>query len=128
MSSLSLDLNPEKLEQDSAKPLSGMAQSLDESTVPLPAPTMLQGGKLVEPIDLSRVTSEGGTAIRMACPPARCRSPRWMAAAICRSSSIWRAPISRSATRKVPANCCRRWSINRKIPAEEARSLLREVA
>ena len=59
MSSLSLDLNPEKLEQDSAKPLSGMAQSLDESTVPLPAPTMLQGGKLVEPIDLSRVTSEG---------------------------------------------------------------------
>jgi len=58
MSSLSLDLNPEK-QEPAAAALTGEAAALAESTVPLPAPTMLQNGRLVEPIDLSRVTSEG---------------------------------------------------------------------
>ncbi len=63
MSSLSLDLNPAKSEAVAAMepaPVAAYdAPSLAESTVPLPAPTMLQNGRLVEPIDLSRVTSEG---------------------------------------------------------------------
>ena len=58
MSSLSLDLNPEKQETAVAS-LTDEAALLAESTLPLPAPTMLQNGKLVEPIDLSRVTAEG---------------------------------------------------------------------
>ncbi|WP_130389618.1 FimV/HubP family polar landmark protein [Cupriavidus agavae] len=67
MSSLSLDLNPAKSDVPATPELAaGLAPiaydtpSLAESTVPLPAPTMLQNGRLAEPIDLSRVTSEGG--------------------------------------------------------------------
>lgn len=63
MSSLSLDLNaPNPGAAVTAEPASVAtfeAPSLTESTVPLPAPTMLQNGRLVEPIDLTRVTSEG---------------------------------------------------------------------
>lgn len=63
MSSLSLDLNavnPGAAVADEPAPVAAFdAPSLTESTVPLPAPTMLQNGKLVEPIDLTRVTSEG---------------------------------------------------------------------
>ncbi|WP_092135410.1 FimV/HubP family polar landmark protein [Cupriavidus sp. YR651] len=51
MSGISLDLNADQQTE---------GRSLAESTVPLPAPTMLQNGRLVEPIDLTRVTSEGG--------------------------------------------------------------------
>jgi len=58
MSSLSLDLNAGAAPE--AAPVATLdVPSLAESTVPLPAPTMLQNGRLVEPIDLSRVTSEG---------------------------------------------------------------------
>ncbi|WP_455154467.1 FimV/HubP family polar landmark protein [Cupriavidus campinensis] len=53
MSGISLDLNP-----------GSAGKSADNDpladSVPLPAPTMLQNGRLAEPIDLSRVTSEGG--------------------------------------------------------------------
>lgn len=64
MSALSLDLNPATPDAGGLQPAplataTYDAPSLAESTVPLPAPTMLQNGKLVEPIDLSRVTSEG---------------------------------------------------------------------
>ncbi len=67
MSSLSLDLNPVNGAHADAQavmepaPLAASfdVPSLTESTVPLPAPTMLQNGRLVEPIDLTRVTSEG---------------------------------------------------------------------
>lgn len=62
MSSLSLDLNPVKADTAfAAEPATASfdVPSLTESTVPLPAPTMLQNGRLVEPIDLTRVTSEG---------------------------------------------------------------------
>ncbi|MFJ5380788.1 FimV/HubP family polar landmark protein, partial [Cupriavidus sp. CER94] len=62
MSGLSLDLNAANPGAAAAEPASVAtfeAPSLAESTVPLPAPTMLQNGKLVEPIDLTRVTSEG---------------------------------------------------------------------
>lgn len=63
MSSLSLDLNAAKSEAAAVAepaPVAAFdAPSLTESTVPLPAPTMLQNGRLVEPIDLTRVTSEG---------------------------------------------------------------------
>ncbi len=48
-----LDLNP-----GSAGKSAGNDPLAD--SVPLPAPTMLQNGRLAEPIDLSRVTSEGG--------------------------------------------------------------------
>lgn len=67
MSGLSLDLNADlgaaggSLGQDTVRedaPAPQRVPQLDEATVPLPAPTMLQDGKLVEPIDLSRVTSE----------------------------------------------------------------------
>ncbi|PLP99064.1 FimV/HubP family polar landmark protein [Cupriavidus pauculus] len=63
MSSLSLDLNAVNpgaaVAAEPASVATFEAPSLTESTVPLPAPTMLQNGRLVEPIDLSRVTSEG---------------------------------------------------------------------
>lgn len=65
MSGISLDLNADKGDTDHdrhdvlAEPAPAFhTPRLDEATVPLPAPTMLQDGKLVEPIDLSRVTSE----------------------------------------------------------------------
>ncbi|WP_454764508.1 FimV/HubP family polar landmark protein [Cupriavidus campinensis] len=51
MSGISLDLNAGK----PADPPQA------ESSMPLPAPTMLQNGRLAEPIDLTRVTSEGGS-------------------------------------------------------------------
>ena len=62
MSSLSLDLNPAKSDMPAtpeAAPIGFDVPSLTESTLPLPATTMLQNGRLAEPIDLSRVTSEG---------------------------------------------------------------------
>ncbi|SDO65357.1 pilus assembly protein FimV [Ralstonia sp. 25mfcol4.1] len=63
MSSLSLDLNAGSpgaaVAAEPASVATFEAPSLTASTVPLPAPTMLQNGKLVEPIDLTRVTSEG---------------------------------------------------------------------
>lgn len=61
MSGLSLDLNAGNPGAAvAAEPAATFeVPTLTESTVPLPAPTMLQNGKLVEPIDLTRVTSEG---------------------------------------------------------------------
>lgn len=63
MSSLSLDLNASNpgaaVTAEPASVATFETPSLTESTVPLPAPTMLQNGRLVEPIDLTRVTSEG---------------------------------------------------------------------
>ena len=59
MSSLSLDLNPEKHDAAPARLGSIDASLLAEPVTPLPAPTMIQNGKLVEPIDLTRVTAEG---------------------------------------------------------------------
>jgi pilus assembly protein FimV len=54
MSGLSLDLG--SAAQGDAR---GKA-ALDEATMPLPATTMLRGGRLAEPIDLSRVAPETG--------------------------------------------------------------------
>nr|WP_238486836.1 FimV/HubP family polar landmark protein [Cupriavidus pauculus] len=65
MSGLSLDLNADTPSTAPATAPTDVAAMFDLPTLadvhePLPAPTMLQNGMLVEPIDLSRVTSEGG--------------------------------------------------------------------
>lgn len=52
MSAISLDFPADNQSEASAD-----ARSLAEATAPLPAPTMLQNGKLAEPIDLSRVAA-----------------------------------------------------------------------
>jgi pilus assembly protein FimV len=57
MSGISLDMPEAPSAQPSHAPAQGPAVSHDESAAPLPAPTLLRDGKLVEPLDLSHFSS-----------------------------------------------------------------------
>jgi pilus assembly protein FimV len=57
MSGISLDLPDAPSAQPSQAPTQGPVGTRDESAAPLPAPTLLRDGKLVEPLDLSHFSS-----------------------------------------------------------------------